>query len=55
MTGTAQGVTEKAKEIRATEEKLVSSVVETVPKHETVHVVVVDRFAAVPHDAHGVR
>ena len=32
MPGTAQAVTEKTEEIRATEEKLVSSVVETVPK-----------------------
>ena len=44
---TAQAVTEKAKEIKVTEEKSVSSVTETVPKHETVHEVAVDRIATV--------
>ena len=48
----AQAVTEKAKDIKVTEEKSVSSVAETVPKHETVHEVAVDRIAAVPQDAH---
>ena len=48
----AQAVTEKAKEIKAMEEKSVSSVAESVPKHETVHEVAVDRIAAVFQDAH---
>ena len=49
---TAQTVTEKAEEIKAKEEKSVSSVAETAPKHETVHEVTVDRIAAVTQDAH---
>ena len=52
MSETEQAVTEKAEEIKATEEKSVSSVVESVPKHETVHEVAVDRTAAVLQDAH---
>ena len=40
---TAQAVTEKATVIKATEEKSVSSVAETVLKHETVHEVAIDR------------
>ena len=39
---TAQAVTEKATMIRVTEEKSVSSVAETVLKHETVHEVTDD-------------
>ena len=39
---TAQAVTEKATVIKATEEKSVSSVAETVLKHETVHEVADD-------------
>ena len=52
LSETEQAVTEKAEEIKATEEKSVSSVVESVPKHETVHEVTVDRIAAVFQDAH---
>ena len=40
---TAQAVAEKATVIKATEEKFVSSVAETVLKHETVHEVAIDR------------
>ena len=40
---TAQAVAEKATVIKATEEKSVSSVAETVLKHETVHEVADDR------------
>ena len=40
---TAQAVAEKATVIKATEEKSVSSVAETVLKHETVHEVAIDR------------
>ena len=39
---TAQAVTEKATVIKATEEKSLSSVAETVLKRETVHEVAVD-------------
>ena len=39
---TAQAVAEKATVIKATEEKSVSSVAETVLKHETVHEVAID-------------
>ena len=49
---TAQTVTEKAEEIKAKDEKSVSSVAETAPKHETVHEMTVDRIAAVTQDAH---
>ena len=49
---TAQAVAEKAKDIQATEGKSVSSVAETVPKHETVHEVTVDKIAAATQDAH---
>ena len=49
---TAQAVTEKAEESKATEEKSVSSVAESVPKNETVNELTFDRIAAVPQDAH---
>ena len=52
LSETEQAVTEKAEEIKATEEKSVSGVVESVPKHETVHEVTFDRTAAVLQDAH---
>ena len=40
LSETEQAVTEKAEEIKATEDKSVSSVVKSVPKHETVHAAV---------------
>ena len=52
MSETEQAVIEKAEDIKATEEKSVSSVVESEPKHETVHEVIFDRTAAVLQDAH---
>ena len=52
LSETEQAVTDKAEEIKATEEKSVSSVVESVPKHETVHEVTFDRTAAALQDAH---
>ena len=51
LSETAQTVTEKAEEIKATEKKSVSSVAESVPKHETVHEVTFDIITAVHQDA----